>query len=166
MLTNESQSPSSMFYGDSPPSLSIQMKGEQGSLHDHSSPSKAAWICCSAFSLSEFWYKSTGLNYLFSTQIIHPAKVSIRKKLQAIKKKKSIHLDITSFAKYFSRCLIKIIIFNHCDKLSNFFVSMRNLRFWEFKWLCEGHAISNITEQLSPHPIIFLLWHVVCVTRC
>lgn len=73
MLANESQGPSSMSYGDSPPSLSIQMKGEQGSLHDHSSPGKAAWICHSASSLSEFWYKNTGLNYPLSAQIIHPA---------------------------------------------------------------------------------------------
>lgn len=83
MLTNESQGPSSMSYGDSPPSLSIQLKKEQGSLHDHSSPGKATWICRSASSLSKFWYKNTGLNYLFSTQIIHPA-FSIRKQLQAI----------------------------------------------------------------------------------
>lgn len=72
MLTNESQGPSSMFFGDSPPSLSIRTQEEQESLHDCSSPGRAAWICLSASFLSEFWYKNIGLNYLMSTQIKHP----------------------------------------------------------------------------------------------
>ena len=53
-------------------SLSIQTKGEQGSLHEYSGPGKVAWICLSASSLSEFWYKNIGLNDLIATQIEHP----------------------------------------------------------------------------------------------
>ena len=51
-LTNDSQSPSSMSSGDSPPSLSIQNQGEQGSLQESSGPGEMAWLCLSGSSLS------------------------------------------------------------------------------------------------------------------